>query len=112
MSIELESLKGQSVGELVKLARKLEGELFTARFQHATQQLKTPHKVRELRRDIEREKTITTQKRHADGKGIVAKVKTAPVKAAAAPKAPKAEKATKVAEKAAAKPKAKKEKGA
>ncbi len=97
--IELESLKGQSVGELVKLARKLQDELFQSRFQHATQQFKTPHKLRELRRDIARVKTLATQKRNE--KGAPAKV-AKPAKPAAAPKkvaAPKTEAAPKKAAK-------------
>ncbi|MCC6810332.1 MAG: 50S ribosomal protein L29 [Deltaproteobacteria bacterium] len=113
--IELETLKTQSVGELVKLARKLQDELFQAKFQHATQQLKTPHKLRELKKDIARVKTIATQRRHEAlaGKPVTPK----PVKAAApkvddaskspaggkAPKAAKAPKADKPAAKAAKK---------
>ena len=116
--IELETLKTQSVGELVKLARKLQDELFQAKFQHATQQLKTPHKLRELKKDIARVKTIATQRRHEAlaGKPVTPKAPK-PVKAAApkvddaskspaggkAPKAAKAPKADKPAAKAAKK---------
>jgi large subunit ribosomal protein L29 len=104
--IDVETLKGQSVGELIKLAKKLQDELFQAKFQHATQQLKTPHKLRDLRRDIARVKTFATMKRN-EGKGAV---KAAPAKKAAAPKvapAPKTEKAEKPAKKAASKKKEK-----
>jgi large subunit ribosomal protein L29 len=96
MSLEVDSLKNQSVGELVKLAQKLQDELMHAKFQHATQQYKTPHKLRELRRDIARVKTLATQKR----RGIV--------QASAAPKAAATEKAPKAAAK---KPAAAKKKG-
>jgi large subunit ribosomal protein L29 len=92
--IDVDTLKGQSVGELIKLAKKLQEELFAAKFQHATQQLKTPHKLRELRRDIARVKTFTTKKRlEVAGKAPAA----AKVKAAAAPKTEKAEKPAKKA---------------
>jgi large subunit ribosomal protein L29 len=99
--IELESLKGQSVGELVKLARKLQDELFQSRFQHATQQFKTPHKLRELRRDIARVKTLATQKRHEAAKTAQpAAKKAAPaVKAAPVAKVAKSEAAPKKAAK-------------
>jgi large subunit ribosomal protein L29 len=105
MSLEVDSLKNQSVGELVKLAQKLQDELMHAKFQHATQQYKTPHKLRELRRDIARVKTLATQKR----RGIV-QASAAPKaeKKAAAPKAAATEKAPKAAAK---KPAAAKKKG-
>lgn len=62
--LELDSLKKQSVAELVKLGRKLEDELFQLKFKHSTQQLKTPHQLRQLRKDIARVKTLATQKRN------------------------------------------------
>jgi len=112
--LEVDSLKNQSVGELVKLARKLQDELVAAKFQHATQQYKTPHKLRELRRDIARVKTFATQARKKSPDKVgVPKAKPAPApkapKVAKAAAAPKTEKAPK-AEKAAAKKPAKKAK--
>jgi large subunit ribosomal protein L29 len=103
--IDVETLKGQSVGELIKLAKKLQDELFQAKFQHATQQLKTPHKLREIRRDIARVKTFATLKRKelAGGKPLAPK-KPAPAPQVKAAPAPKAEKPAK---KAAAKKKEK-----
>jgi large subunit ribosomal protein L29 len=92
--LEVDSLKNQSVGELVKLSQKLSDELVQAKFQHATQQYKTPHKLRQMRRDIARVKTLATQKRQAlPVKAAAPKA----VKAAPAPKARKAPKAEKVA---------------
>lgn len=100
--MDLESLKNQSVGELVKLARKLKDELFQLKFQAATQQLKTPHKLRELRKDIARAKMMATMKRA--GVEVTAKAKAPKAAAAAAPKAEKVAKPK--AEKKAAAPKA------
>lgn len=112
--IEMETLRGQSVAELVKQARTMKDELFHSRFAHATQQLKDPNKIRIMRRDIARVKTALTEKLQGvehKAKEKVAKAKTAaakPVKAAAA-KAEKAAKAPKAEKKeaAAAKPAAK-----
>src|SRR4051812_6420852 len=77
--MDLESLKNQSVGELIKLSRKLKDELFQLKFQHTTQQLKTPHKLRELRRDIARAKMVTAHK----VKGLELGAAKGPAKAAA-----------------------------
>jgi len=83
--MDLQSLQNQSVGELVKLAAKLKDELFQLKFQQATQQLKTPHKLGEIKREIARVKMVTTMKRKA--LPVVAKAPKAP-----APKAVKKEK--------------------
>ena len=111
--IDLETIKGQSVGELIKLAKKLQDELFQAKFQHATQQLKTPHKLREIRRDIARIKTFATLKRKELAAGAPPKAaKPAAPKAAAAPKVAAAKvkgAAAPKADKPAAKAKKKKE---
>jgi len=111
--IEMETLRGQSVADLVKQARTMKDELFHSRFAHATQQLKDPNKIRTMRRDIARVKTALTEKlqghqpgqKRLDAKEKVAKVKTGaakPVKAAAA-KAEKIEKKETAAKKPAAK---------
>ncbi|WP_243359650.1 50S ribosomal protein L29 [Fundidesulfovibrio terrae] len=49
-----------------KLSEKLsqsEEELFKLRFQHATAQLEKTHRLRELKKDIARVKTVMTQKK-------------------------------------------------
>ena len=77
---------------------KLKKEQFNLRFQRATGQLENTSRVRTIRRDIARMKTIAAQKR-AGMPEPVAKV-------APAPKAEKTEKKTKTTKpKAAAKPK-------
>ncbi len=60
--IEMEALRNESAGDLAKRARLLKDELFKARFQHATQQLKDPNTLRHMRRDIARVKTALTEK--------------------------------------------------
>ena len=80
--------------ELVKLKK----EQFNLRFQRATGQLENTSRVRVVRRDIARMKTIAAQKRAGMPEPVA--------KAARASKSEKAEKKTKTAKpKAAAKPK-------
>ena len=80
--------------ELIKLKK----EQFNLRFQRATGQLENTSRVRVVRRDIARMKTIAAQKR--------AGMLEPAAKAAPAPKTEKVEKKTKSAKpKAAAKPK-------
>jgi len=94
--MEVEQLRSQSVGELVKLAQKLKGDLFSAQFKHATQQLQKPSDLKTLRRDIARVKTVVTEK--LSGSAAKAKVAKAPKaeKKAAAPKAEASEKTEKI----------------
>jgi large subunit ribosomal protein L29 len=106
--IEMESLRGQTVAELVKQARTLKDELFHSRFAHATQQLKDPNKIRVMRRDIARVKTALTEKlqgheHKAAEKSAKAKTVAAKPAKSAAPKAVKAEKKETAAKKPAAK---------
>jgi large subunit ribosomal protein L29 len=77
---------------------KLKKEQFNLRFQRATGQLENTSRVRTIRRDIARMKTIAAQKRAGMPEPVA--------KAAPAPKAEKTEKKKKTAKpKAAAKPK-------
>ena len=51
--------------DAAKLSEKLsqtEEELFKLRFQHATAQLEKTHRLRELKKDVARIKTMMTQK--------------------------------------------------
>ena len=80
--------------ELIKLKK----EQFNLRFQRATGQLENTSRVRVIRRDIARMKTIAAQKRVGMPEPVA--------KASPTPKAEKAEKKTKTAKpKAAARPK-------
>lgn len=93
-------VRAMTLDQLDDEVLKLKKEQFNLRFQRATGQLENTSRVRVIRRDIARMKTIAAQKRT----GMPEPVEKA--KAASAPKAEKAEKKTKTAKpKAAAKPK-------
>ena len=51
-------LRERSDEELIKQLSDLEGELFNLRFQQATGQLENPIRLRILRRDVARVKTV------------------------------------------------------
>jgi large subunit ribosomal protein L29 len=92
-----------TVDQLDDEVLKLKKEQFNLRFQRATGQLENTSRVRVIRRDIARIKTVARQKREGEPapKGVAAEPKQ---KAAAAPKAKRAAAAR---PKKAAKPKSK-----
>jgi len=97
-------VRAMTLDQLDEEVLKLKKEQFNLRFQRATGQLENTSRVRVIRRDIARMKTIAAQKRVGMPEPV------AKAKADAAPKAakPKAEKKAKTAKpKAAAKPRAK-----
>ncbi len=55
---ELKALKEMTRVELDKEFAELKAELFKLRFQHATSQLENPIKLRDVKKDIARVKTI------------------------------------------------------
>jgi large subunit ribosomal protein L29 len=59
-------LRAMTVDQLDDEALKLKKERFNLRFQRATGQLENTARVREVRRDIARIKTIAAQKRGAE----------------------------------------------
>ena len=59
-------LRAMTVDQLDDEAMKLKKEQFNLRFQRATGQLENTGRVREVRRDIARVKTIAAQKRAAE----------------------------------------------
>ncbi len=63
-----EDLRHMTVDQLDDEALKLKRERFNLRFQRATGQLENTSRVREVRRDIARIKTIARQKRAAQPK--------------------------------------------
>ena len=63
-----EDLRHMTVDQLDDEALKLRKERFNLRFQRATGQLENTSRVREVRRDIARIKTIARQKRAAQPK--------------------------------------------
>jgi large subunit ribosomal protein L29 len=54
-------LRGLDAGKLAEKLSQSEEELFKLRFQHATAQLEKTHRLRELKKDIARIKTVMTQ---------------------------------------------------
>ena len=63
-----EDLRTKTVDELTDALASLKKEQFNLRFQRATGQLEKTARVREVRRDIARIKTVATQKRAAEAK--------------------------------------------
>ena len=59
---------GQSDDQLTDALGQLKREQFNLRFQAATNQLEKPSRVREVRRDIARIKTLQAQRTAASGK--------------------------------------------
>jgi len=59
---------GQSDDQLVEALGNLKREQFNLRFQAATNQLEKPSRVREIRKDIARIKTLQAQRTAAAGK--------------------------------------------
>ena len=62
-------LMGKTADELQKDLVSAKKELFNLRFQHATGQLENPVKMRELKKDIARVKTIIREKELAAVQG-------------------------------------------
>ena len=60
--MELKKLRELTEVELNTELDKMKKELFNLRFQHVTGQLENPVKMRELKRDIARVKTIIREK--------------------------------------------------
>ncbi|MBX5464040.1 MAG: 50S ribosomal protein L29 [Clostridia bacterium] len=58
-----------SDAELEKQIRDLKSELFNLHFQHATGQLENPMRLRQVRRDIARVKTVLRQRELARERG-------------------------------------------
>jgi large subunit ribosomal protein L29 len=60
-----EELRGMTPDQLDEQLANLKKEQFNLRFQRATGQLENTARVRAVRRDIARIKTMQTQRRHA-----------------------------------------------
>jgi large subunit ribosomal protein L29 len=67
--MKAEDLRTKTVDELGDQLASLKKEQFNLRFQVATGQLEKTARIREVRRDIARVKTIAAQKRAAAAKG-------------------------------------------
>jgi large subunit ribosomal protein L29 len=64
-----EEVRGLTADQLDDQLVKLKKEQFNLRFQRASGQLENTSRVREVRRDIARIKTVQAQKRNGQGKG-------------------------------------------
>ena len=60
--MELKKMREMTEIELNAELSKMKNELFNLRFQHVTGQLENPIKMRELKKDIARVKTIIKEK--------------------------------------------------
>ena len=60
--MNLEKIRNMSQAELAAEELKLKKELFNLRFQHATSQLDNPGKMKEVKREIARVKTVLREK--------------------------------------------------
>ena len=67
--MELKKMRDMTEIELNTELSKMKKELFNLRFQHATGQLENPVKIRELKKDIARVKTIIREKELAKVQG-------------------------------------------
>ncbi len=60
--MKIESIREMTPAELNSELLKLKNELFNLRFQHVTGQLENPVKMREVKKDIARVKTVIREK--------------------------------------------------
>ena len=67
MTMDVDKLRDQSVLELQKEVSALTQQLFKLRFQKATGQLENVVRIREVRKDLARVKTIMREKEIAAG---------------------------------------------
>ena len=67
--MELKKMRNMTEVELNAELSKMKKELFNLRFQHATGQLENPVKMRDLKKDIARVKTIIREKELAKVQG-------------------------------------------
>jgi len=60
--MNLEKIREMTDLELEAELKKMKNELFNLRFQHVTGQLENPIRMRDLRRDVARVKTVIREK--------------------------------------------------
>lgn len=68
ISNRVADLRGQSDDQLVEAVTQLKREAFNLRFQAATSQLEKPSRVREVRREIARIKTLQAERARSAAK--------------------------------------------
>jgi large subunit ribosomal protein L29 len=67
--MKAKDLRSLNEGELIQKEREWNEELFNLRFQHATGQLENIMRVRQVKRDIARVKTIFRERSLDKGRG-------------------------------------------
>ena len=72
---KMRELKDLSADDLRKKESDLREELFNLRFQKKVGQMENPLKIRSLRRDIARVKTLMSERRRSQTPKVVAEVK-------------------------------------
>jgi large subunit ribosomal protein L29 len=77
-----DDLRAMTIDQLDDEVLKLKKEQFNLRFQRATGQLENTSRVRQVRRDIARIKTIAAQKRPAQPGSVPAAASSKPQRAA------------------------------
>jgi large subunit ribosomal protein L29 len=60
--MKIEKIRQMSDAELQTELKKMKTELFNLRFQHVTGQLENPIKLRDIKKDIARVKTVIREK--------------------------------------------------
>lgn len=60
--MQVKEIREKTNEDLEQEVTKLKEELFTLRFQKATGQLESPHRIREIRKTIARIKTVITER--------------------------------------------------
>ena len=65
--MKAEKIREMADDELDQKAEELHEQIFRGRLQKATGQLDRPFKIRELRKDLARVKTIIAERRRAEG---------------------------------------------
>jgi large subunit ribosomal protein L29 len=68
--MNLEKIRQMTDAELGNELTKMKTELFNLRFQHVTGQLENPIKLRDVKRDIARVKTVIREKEIASQESI------------------------------------------
>jgi large subunit ribosomal protein L29 len=64
-ALRASALREKTVEELLKDEGDLQTQLFKLRFQQSTGQAENPHRIRGVRRDLARVKTVLNEKRTA-----------------------------------------------
>ena len=65
MSLKPEDIRNMTIDEMENKVVALQEELFKFRFEQKTGRVEKPHKIRQIKKDIARLKTISREKQNA-----------------------------------------------